>query len=100
MAANDEVMNGLINGVDFKLRRIYFGVPIDWTEESAGDFKIWAREMINSVGKNIKNHLPKLYKELGGTDTDVTGKQARINKQIAEYERQLREGVEIGRAHV
>ena len=38
MAANDEVMNGLINGVDFKLRRIYFGVPIDWTEESAGDF--------------------------------------------------------------
>lgn len=35
-------------------------------KEAAGDFKAFSKELIDSVGEKIKDHLPALFKELGG----------------------------------
>ena len=35
-------------------------------KEAGNDFSEFSRKMTNSVGKGIKEHLPKLYKDLGG----------------------------------
>lgn len=37
--------------------------------DTAGDFESFAQSMIDSVGQGIKEHLPRIYKEVGGEDT-------------------------------
>lgn len=44
-------------------------------KETAGEFKQFAKQIIKTVGKGVKEHLPELYKKLGG-------------KQDAEFEQE------------
>lgn len=69
--------------------REYAGLVL---EEMAGDFKAFSTEMINTVGKGIREHLPKLYKDLGGKENPEMARiSAGLKKSIAEYERKLKE---------
>lgn len=61
-------------------------------KEAAGDFKTFAREMINNVGKEIREYLPKLYKDLGGKENpEMQSIQSKLKREIDEYERRKRE---------
>lgn len=44
--------------------REYAGLVL---KEAAGDFKAFSKELIETVGKEIKQYISGLYKELGGT---------------------------------
>lgn len=69
--------------------REYAGLVL---EEAAGDFKTFSKEMINNVGKEIREHLPKLYKELGGKgDPEMEKIKADLKKQIAAHEEKLKQ---------
>ncbi len=62
-------------------------------KEAAGDFKTFAREMINNVGAEIREHLPKLYKDLGGKENpEMQSIQSKLKREIEEYHRRKREG--------
>ena len=56
MADKSELTDSLIYGIDLKGRRIYFGVSLDWTEESPGDFTPASIELaIRSMHKMIQD---------------------------------------------
>lgn len=40
-------------------------------KEAAGDFKAFAKELIDMFGDKIKQHLPEIFKEFGGKDADI-----------------------------
>lgn len=61
--------------------REYAGLVL---EEAAGDFRIFAKEMINNVGKQITEHLPKLYEELLGKTRGEQEKIKRLEKKLTE----------------
>jgi hypothetical protein len=44
-------------------------------EDTLGDFKAFSKELIDNVGEKIKEHLPNLYKELGGKLPDEEPKE-------------------------
>lgn len=52
--------------------------------DTAGDFETFAKNMIESVGDGIKQHLPTIYKKVGGTDgvTEKTDAQKAKDKSI------------------
>jgi len=61
-----ELTDSLIYGIDLKNRRIYFGVPIDWSEENPGDFSQASIELAirsmhrmsqDAPGKPIEIHM-------------------------------------------
>ncbi len=51
-------------------------------EEAGGDFKAWSTEMINSVGKGIKEHLSKLYEDITGENIVIQQRMKRLEKQL------------------
>ena len=57
MAADkSDLTDSLINGIDLKTRRIYFGTPLDWTEECPGDFSPASIELaVRSMHKMIQD---------------------------------------------
>src|SRR5579884_2991180 len=66
MAAQSELTDSLIYGIDLKNRRIYFGVPIDWSQEDQGDFtqasvelaiRSMHRMALDAPGKPIELHM-------------------------------------------
>jgi hypothetical protein len=54
--------------------REYAGLVL---KEMAGDFKIWSKEMIDSVGEKIRPHLEQLHKELTGEPEEKGGKEVK-----------------------
>jgi ATP-dependent protease ClpP protease subunit len=63
---SNEFSNILINGVDFKNRRIYFGMPVDGSEEDTGDFsqatveiavRALHRMAVDAPGRTIEIHM-------------------------------------------
>jgi len=40
-------------------------------EDAVGDFRHFTKEMIKDFGNGIKEHLPKLFKDSGGTDEQI-----------------------------
>jgi ATP-dependent protease ClpP protease subunit len=66
MAAQSELTDSLIYGIDLKNRRIYFGVPIDWSQDDQGDFtqasvelaiRSMHRMALDAPGKPIEIHM-------------------------------------------
>lgn len=66
MADKSDLTDSLIYGIDLKNRRIYFGVPIDWSEEQPGDFTQASIELavrslhrmsLDAPGKPIEIHM-------------------------------------------
>ena len=66
MADKSDLTDNLINGIDLKARRIYFGVPLDWTEDSPGNFSPASVELavrslhrmsLDAPGKPIEIHM-------------------------------------------
>ena len=66
MADKSDLTDSLIYGIDLKTRRIYFGVPIDWTQETPGDFSQASIELairsmhkmaLDAPGKPIEIHM-------------------------------------------
>jgi|GEM_PF-3138507 len=66
MAEKTDLLDSLVYGVDIKNRRIYFGVGLDWTEESPGDFTQASVELairalhkmsLDAPGKPIEIHM-------------------------------------------
>jgi ATP-dependent protease ClpP protease subunit len=66
MADKTDLTDSLIYGIDLKARRIYFGVGLDWTEESPGNFtqasiELAIRSMhkmvLDAPGKPIEIHM-------------------------------------------
>jgi ATP-dependent protease ClpP protease subunit len=56
MADKTDLTDGLIYGIDLKSRRIYFGVGLDWAEESNTDFTVASVEMaIRSIHKMVQD---------------------------------------------
>lgn len=55
-------------------------------KEAKGDFKAFAKEMIDNVGEKIREHLPKLYEELSSNkETGPTGVSKAETKKQREY---------------
>lgn len=57
-------------------------------KEAAGDFKAFSKELIEHVGEKIKEHLPGLFKELGGKLSDDEEKaleKQRDQEQVKTY---------------
>jgi ATP-dependent Clp endopeptidase proteolytic subunit ClpP len=61
-----ELTDSLIYGIDLKNRRIYFGVPVDWSVEDLGDFSQASIELairslhkmaLDAPGKPIEIHM-------------------------------------------
>ncbi|CAM6003852.1 unnamed protein product [Sphagnum balticum] len=66
MADKSELSDSLIYGIDLKTRRIYFGMPIDWTVEDPGEFNQASIELairsihkmaLDAPGKPIELHM-------------------------------------------
>lgn len=66
MAVQSDLIDNLIYGIDLKNRRLYFGVGLDWTEESIGDFTQASIELAiralhkmvsDAPGKPIEIHM-------------------------------------------
>lgn len=57
-------------------------------EEAKGDFKQFAKEVINTLGKKLKEHIPALWKKLGGKESDIE------MPSEAELKKQVRSGIE------
>lgn len=66
MAVQGDLIDNLIYGIDLKNRRLYFGVGLDWTEESVGDFTQASIELAiralhkmvsDAPGKPIEIHM-------------------------------------------
>lgn len=49
-------------------------------KETAGEFNEFAKEMIKTVGKGIKEHLPELYKKLGGKEETIFEQEKPVMK--------------------
>jgi len=76
MADKSDLSENLVYGIDLKARRIYFGVPMDWTEADMGDFtsasiEIAVRSMHRMIqdapGKPIELHM----NSYGGSPYDM-----------------------------
>lgn len=66
MADKNELTDSLVYGVDLKNRRIYFGLPLDWSEETMGDLSQASVELAirsmhrmssDAPGKPIEIHM-------------------------------------------
>lgn len=66
MADKNELTDSLIYGIDLKARRIYFGVPMDWSEDQTGGFSQASVELAirslhkmasDAPGKPIEIHM-------------------------------------------
>src|SRR5271157_5847113 len=66
MADKSDLSENLVYGIDLKSRRIYFGVPMDWTQEDPADFSGASIEMavrsmhrmiLDAPGKPIEIHM-------------------------------------------
>jgi ATP-dependent protease ClpP protease subunit len=66
MADKSDLTESLIYGIDLKNRRIYFGVPIDWSETDISDFNLASIELairalhkmsLDAPGKPIEIHM-------------------------------------------
>ena len=73
-------------------------------KRALGDFKEFSKELISTVGEAIKEHLPKLFKDAGGTDEqiamakksqeDINGEFAKLAEKIGvDAEGELHEGL-------
>lgn len=60
-------------------------------KEAAGDFKAFSKELIEYVGEKIKEHLPGLFKDLGGKLSDEENKPASITSARNEDTDKIRE---------
>jgi ATP-dependent Clp protease protease subunit len=69
MADKSDLTDSLINGIDLKARRIYFGCPMDWVQEDQGDFtqasvelaiRSIHRMVLEAPGKPIEIHMSSL----------------------------------------
>ncbi len=47
-------------------------------KEAAGDFKAFSKELIDNVGEKIKEHLPGLFKDLGGDDKQLPKEKSEL----------------------
>ncbi len=61
-------------------------------EETAGDFAKFSKELIDNVGEKIKEHLPKLFEELGGKTSEGEKKIASLEKQIEDVKQGKQRG--------
>lgn len=65
--------------------REYAGLVL---EDTLGDFKAFSKRMIDEVGDKIKEHLPGLYKELGGKlskEDEIHLDKEREQEQVKTY---------------
>lgn len=55
-------------------------------EDSAGDFKKFAAEMLGTLGKGVRHHVPRLWREMGGKQSDIPGdyKFSNIQERVRE----------------
>ena len=65
-------------------------------EEAKGNFKIFAKDILNTLGKKLKEHLPELWRKLGGKESDIeyepqTGLINRLKEKMKEQNKNLQE---------
>jgi len=58
-------------------------------EEAKGDFKAFAKDVINNVGKKLKEHVPALWRKMGGKESDIILSEKQVEKDVRSAIEQL-----------